>query len=105
MTKGKKWKQPVEYHDRNHAEINRDNSIRMVVQECPPILGWRFSTVDDVLGTVDSATSNPSFNSSPWIRGAPHNEFSLLIRRMRSRNPRSILGLPPRPGISSANRP
>jgi cytochrome c2 len=33
--------------------------------------------------TVDSATSSPSFSSSPWIRGAPHNGFSLLIRRMR----------------------
>jgi hypothetical protein len=47
--------------------------------------------------TVDSATSNPSFSSSPWIRGAPHNGFSLLIRRMRSRNSCSILGLPGRP--------
>jgi hypothetical protein len=47
--------------------------------------------------TVDSAISNPSFSSSPWIRGAPHNGFSLHIRRMRSRNSRSILGLPARP--------
>src|SRR6266849_4265828 len=47
--------------------------------------------------TVDSATSNPSFSSSPWIRGAPHNGFSLLIRRMRSRSSWSILGLPGRP--------
>ena len=47
--------------------------------------------------TVDSATSNPSFSSSPWIRGAPHNGFSLLIRRMRLRSSCSILGLPGRP--------
>jgi hypothetical protein len=32
------------------------------------------------LETVDSAISNPSFSSSPWMRGAPHNGFSLLIR-------------------------
>jgi hypothetical protein len=32
------------------------------------------------LETVDSAISNPSLSSSPWMRGAPHNEFSLLIR-------------------------
>jgi hypothetical protein len=35
------------------------------------------------------ATSKPSIRSSPWIRGAPS---SLLIRRIRSRRPRSILG-------------
>jgi hypothetical protein len=44
------------------------------------------------LATVDWATSIPSISSSPWIRGAPHSEFSLLIRRMRSRISRSILG-------------
>ena len=30
------------------------------------------------LETVDSAVSNPSFSSSPWMRGAPHKGFSLL---------------------------
>src|SRR5262245_50389005 len=44
--------------------------------------------------TVDWATSKPSINSSPWIRDAPHLGFSLLIRRMRSRNSRSIFGRP-----------
>jgi hypothetical protein len=34
------------------------------------------------LETVDSAISNPSLSSSPWMRGAPHNGFSLLIRWM-----------------------
>jgi hypothetical protein len=29
--------------------------------------------------TVDWATWKPSIRSSPWIRDAPHNEFSLLI--------------------------
>src|ERR1035437_10000203 len=46
------------------------------------------------LETVDWATSNPSISSSPWIRDAPHSRFSLLIRWMRSRRPRSILGRP-----------
>ena len=32
------------------------------------------------LETVDLAISNPSFSSSPWMRGAPHKGFSLLIR-------------------------
>ena len=48
------------------------------------------------LETVDSATSNPSLSSSPWMRGAPHNGFSLLICRMSSRNSRSIFGRPGR---------
>jgi hypothetical protein len=48
------------------------------------------------LETVDSATSKPSLSSSPWMRGAPHNGFSLLICRMRSRNSRSIFGRPAR---------
>ena len=46
------------------------------------------------LETVDSAISNPSFSSSPWIRGAPHRGFSLLICRMSSRSSRVILGRP-----------
>jgi hypothetical protein len=46
------------------------------------------------LETVDSAISKPSFRSSPWMRGAPHNGFSLLIRWMRSRSSRLTGGLP-----------
>jgi len=46
------------------------------------------------LETVDSAISNPSFSSSPWMRGAPYRGFSLLIGRMSSRSSGSILGLP-----------
>src|SRR5262245_52534181 len=44
--------------------------------------------------TVDWATSKPSIRSSPWMRDAPHFGFSLLIRPMRSRRPRSIFGRP-----------
>ena len=46
------------------------------------------------LDTVDPAISNPSLSRSPWMRGAPHNGFSVL---MSSRNPRLTLGLPARP--------
>src|SRR4029453_11199026 len=35
-----------------------------------------------------------SIKSSPWIRDAPHRAFSLLIRWIRSRRPRSIFGRP-----------
>src|SRR5258707_15675267 len=44
--------------------------------------------------TGDWATSKPSISSSPWMRDAPHSEFSRLIRRIRSRRPRSIFGRP-----------
>jgi hypothetical protein len=48
------------------------------------------------LATVDCATSTPSFSSSPWIRGAPHNVFSALIRLIRLCTSIETLGLPPR---------
>ena len=38
----------------------------------------------------------PSLSNSPWIRGAPHNGFSQLIVRIRSRRSRSIRGRPAR---------
>ncbi len=38
----------------------------------------------------------PSFSNSPWIRGAPHRQFSPAIRRIRSRHDESIRGLPGR---------
>ena len=44
---------------------------------------------------VDSATSIPSINNSPWIRGAPHNGFSRPIRRISARISESICGRPP----------
>ena len=49
-----------------------------------------------ILDTVDLARSKPSLSNSPWIRGAPHSGFSLLIRRIRSRCSRSIRGRPAR---------
>lgn len=42
--------------------------------------------------TVDSEISIPSFNSSPWIRGAP--QPSCAIKRMRSRISRSPRATP-----------
>ena len=37
----------------------------------------------------------PSINNSPWIRGAPHNGFWRLIRRISARISELILGRPP----------
>jgi hypothetical protein len=45
--------------------------------------------------TVDWASSDPSFKSSPWIRGAPHSGFSTAIRRIRLRSSLSTGGRPP----------
>jgi hypothetical protein len=56
------------------------------------------------LETVDSAISNPSLSSSPWMRRAPHNGFSLLIRRIRSRSSGLTLASLVDREISSANR-
>ncbi len=39
------------------------------------------------------------------MRGAPHNGFSLLIRRIRSRSSRSFSACPVDREISNANRP
>ena len=46
------------------------------------------------LETVDLAMVKPSFSSSPWIRGAPHNGLSLFIRRTSSRSSRLTFGRP-----------
>src|SRR5215471_16891586 len=60
--------------------------------------------------TVACETSNPSFSSSPWIRGAPHKKFSWLIRTISARTSLLILGRPPRqrphePGAQIAHKP
>ncbi len=46
------------------------------------------------LVTVAWLTSIPSFNNSPWMRGAPHNRFSRLIRWMSLRISFEICGRP-----------
>jgi hypothetical protein len=45
---------------------------------------------------ISTPSTGPPQNLSPWIRDAPHSGFSWLIRRIRSRNSRSILGRPTR---------
>jgi hypothetical protein len=84
MAHNKKGKQPFEGQGWNHAQIDRRNGVRMVAQNVGQLCDGGSRRPVMYFETVDSATSNPSFSSSPWIRGAPHNGFSLLIRRMRS---------------------
>src|SRR5262245_41827135 len=44
--------------------------------------------------TVACDTVRPSFNSSPWVLGAPQRGLAQLIRRISSRPSVRIMGLP-----------
>jgi hypothetical protein len=44
------------------------------------------------LATVASDSTNPSFESSPWMRGAPQRGLAKLILRIRSMSSREIEG-------------
>jgi hypothetical protein len=44
--------------------------------------------------TFRSEISNPSFNSSPWMRGAPQVGFSLAMVWIAIRTSRAVNGLP-----------
>src|SRR5271156_1783678 len=87
-------KQAFKGHRRDHAHIDGSDCLSVVLEKRLPGLRRRPPPLIMYLETVDWATSNPSIRSSPWIRGAPHSGFSLLIRRMRSRSSQSTFGLP-----------
>ena len=86
--------QDPEAHHRDSKEVHRRDRIAMIPQEHKPALdsietrGRRGIYRE----TVRSDTSKPSMSSSPWILGAPQVAFSVAIRRIRSRMPRSIGG-------------
>ena len=107
MSQDDKSKQALKRQSWNNAEIDCRNHIRMVAQEGSPILGMAVLAVGSCTWRrLILASSNPSLSNSPWMRGAPHNGFSLLIRRIRSRSSRSIFSASLADlGISSANRP
>src|SRR5262249_30024746 len=91
-----KCKQALEREGWNQAEIDRRDGVCMVVQNVCHVCDGGPRGRIKYLETVDSAISNLSGSSSPWMRGAPHNGFSLLIRWMSSRSSRLTLGLPGR---------
>jgi hypothetical protein len=59
----------------------------------PPCDG-DFGCLGMYFATVVCPISMPSFSSSPWIRGAPHNGFARLICRIKSRSSRGTPGRP-----------
>ena len=65
--------------------------FRNVFQRCLVVLGAFFGMYRS---TVDSEISNPSFKSSPWIRGAPQRGFWFAIYLIRSIWACGIFGLP-----------
>jgi hypothetical protein len=64
----------------NNEQVHGGNVRRVVTQEGSPYLGGALRLIT-YLATLDCVTSNPSLNSSPWMRGAPQSGFSTLIRR------------------------
>src|SRR5262249_13697367 len=90
VTQNQEREQEVKAQRRHNAHIYSGNRLSMISQKCLPGLRGGFEGRTMYFETVDWATSNPSIRSSPWIRDAPHSGFSLLIRWIRSRRPRSI---------------
>jgi len=59
-----------------------------------PGCSWGFLWHGMYHSTVDSEMSNPSFNISPWIRGAPQSGLSCAFCLMRSICACGSFGLP-----------
>jgi hypothetical protein len=64
-------------------EIDRDQVTDMIGEKSSPSLRWRGASLGSKRETVRSATSMPSFASSPWIRGAPQSGFAAAMRVTR----------------------
>jgi len=85
--------QHTKENGRNHEEVGGDH-ILMVGKEGPPSPPRWFSTARHVLATAASESSNPSFESSPWMRGAPQRGLAKIILRIRSMTFRGVQGRP-----------
>ena len=80
----------------HREEIDRDGRVEVVREEGAPALrGWllppRHQPRNRPLRDL-----NPSFNNSPWIRGAPQSGFATAISRTRRRISAPACGRPPR---------
>ena len=61
-------------------EVDCNDLPEMIGEKCPPRLA-RWSSVS----TVAWLMSMPSFRSSPWILGTPHNGLASAIVRINER--------------------
>jgi hypothetical protein len=68
----------------NGEQVDRDQAPDMVREERAPRLRGSSGRFGIRRETVRSATSMPSFRSSPWIRGAPRSELAWAILRTRA---------------------
>jgi hypothetical protein len=82
---------------RGHCEeVDRDGRADMVSEEGRQLWEDGFCRRGINRETVRSETSNPSFNNSPWIRGAPQSGFATAISRTSRRISAPACGRPPR---------
>src|SRR5215472_6769814 len=79
-------------------EVEGHDHLTMVAEESQPALARIAARRKRCRyrATVRSATSKPSFRTSPWIFGAPQSAFSAAMRRMRVRTSWLTLGRAPR---------
>jgi hypothetical protein len=81
---------------RHREEVDRDGRAEVILEEGAPALRERRSPGGISRETVRSESANPSFNNSPWIRGAPQSGFATAISRARRRISAPACGRPPR---------
>ena len=70
MAHDEKRKQTLERQRWNHAEIDRRDGFRLVVQERPPSLRWRPSAPDHIFGDRRLSDLEPE-----------HEQFTMDARR------------------------
>jgi hypothetical protein len=81
----------VETNGWDNKQVYGGDVRRVVTQKRAPSLTWGLTALDHVLRNARLGDF-PSLSSSPWMRGAPHNGFSMLIRRIKARSSPLICG-------------
>ena len=83
MSQQQEHVEDLEPNGRHGEEVHGDQVLDAVLQKGAPVCEggvWRRPVY---LATLVSPISMPSLSNSPWIRGAPHNGFSRLKRRIK----------------------
>jgi hypothetical protein len=70
----------------------------VILKKCPPLFSGVTTPrqASQIASHAPSETIKPSFNSSPWILGAPQPGFSCAKRRISTRISSLIFGRPMR---------